>query len=175
MNSMNDIIKKIKAALNPLQIDEPAGMQIACVVKSDEIHAGLSYLKNLGFRQLCILTCIDWIDDSELELVYVLFSWDHGIHIQLRARIDRNKPSFITITDIYPGARYYEREVHEFFGVEFEGNEDYAKPLFLELWDDLPPLRKDFDPQVYSDSKFPLRDRENVFAPKTGGPENERS
>lgn len=32
------------------------------------------------------------------------------------------------------------------------------KPLFLELWDDKPPLRKDFDPLEYSKRKFPGRE-----------------
>lgn len=167
------MISDIKAALSPLETSEPAFRQIAAVVKPDGIHGALAYLKNKGFTQLCILTCIDWIEDSQFELVYILFSWTDGIHIQLRARIDREKPFFTTVTDIFPGARYYEREVHEFFGVEFCGNEDSYKPLFLELWDDIPPLRKDFDPQAYSDSKFPMRENANEFLSMTGGGDDE--
>lgn len=166
---MNKIINEIKTALEPLTIETPAFRQIAVVVKPEAIHNSLAYLRQKGFTQLSIVTCIDWIKDSELEMVYVLFNWTDGIHIQLRARIDREKPVMVTATDIFPGARYYEREVNEFFGVEFPGNEDAAKPLFLELWDDLPPLRKDFDPQAYSDSKFPMRERGNEFVSEIGG------
>lgn len=162
----------IKNALEPIELTEPADRQIACVVEPAEVHKALAFLKTNGFTQLSILTCVDWIDDGQLELVYVLLSWEDGIHIQLRTRIDRDKPLFSTVTNIFPGARYYEREVHEFFGVEFEGNEDSYKPLFLERWDSIPPLRKDFDPEAYSDSKFPMRDRDKVFKSKIGGIDN---
>ncbi len=166
---MNKIINEIQTALNPLILETPAFRQIAVVVKPEAIHNSLAYLRQKGFTQLSIVTCIDWIKDSEMEMVYVLFNWTEGIHIQLRARIDREKPVMVTSTDIFPGARYYEREVHEFFGVDFPGNEDAAKPLLLELWDDLPPLRKDFDSQAYSDSKFPMRERGNEFVSEIGG------
>jgi len=166
---MNKIINEIQTALEPLTIETPAFRQIAVVVKQGAIHNSLAYLRKKGFTQLSIVTCIDWIKDSEFELVYILFSWTEGIHIQVRARIDREKPVMITAIDIFPGARYYEREVHEFFGVEFTGNEDARKPLFLETWDDMPPLRKDFDPQAYSDSKFPMRERGNEFVSEIGG------
>ena len=138
-------------------------------MKPEAIHNSLAYLRQKGFTQLSIVTCIDWIKDAELELVYVLFSWTEGLHVQLRARVDRENPVMVTATDIFPGAQYYEREVHEFFGVDFPGNEDAAKPLFLEIWDDIPPLRKDFDPQAYSDSKFPMRERGNEFVSEIGG------
>ncbi|MDX1358613.1 MAG: NADH-quinone oxidoreductase subunit C, partial [Clostridia bacterium] len=165
---MNNMIKEIKAALDPIKTEFPADSQIAFVVKPETVHNSLAYLRQKGFTQLSIVTCVDWIVDNEFELVYVLFNWTEGIHLQLRARIDREAPVMVTATDIFPGARYYEREVHEFFGVEFTGNEDAQKPLFLEIWDDLPPLRKDFDPQAYSDSKFPMRERGNEFVSEIG-------
>ena len=82
--------------------------------------------------------------------------------------VDRDKPVFTTITNIYPGAQYYERDVHEFFGVEFEGNPDSYKQLFLENWDDIPPLRKDFDAVAYSDRKYPARKYKANFSTEAG-------
>lgn len=166
---MNKMFDEIKNALEPLKTETPSARQLAVVVKPEAIHNSLAYLRQKGFTQLSIVTCIDWIKDSELELVYVLFNWTEGYHVQLRARVDREKPVMVTVTDIFPGAQYYEREVHEFFGVEFPGNEDAGKPLFLEIWDDIPPLRKDFDPQAYSDKKFPMRERGNEFVSEIGG------
>lgn len=172
MNFMNNIYNEIKAALKPLSMETPADRQIAVIVEPGTVHNSLSYLRRLGFNQLSILTCIDWIADNQLELVYVLFSWTDGIHLQLRSRIVRDNPEFITVTDIFPGAQYYEREVHEFFGVVFKGNEMALKPLFLENWDAIPPLRKDFDSAAYSDSKFPMRDRDKAFKSQMGGTGN---
>lgn len=175
MNSMNNIFNEIKTVLKPLNMETPDVRQIAIDVNRAEIHGALSYLKGKGFTQLSMLTCVDWIEESKFQLVYILFSWTDGIHIQLRTKIDRESPVFVTATDIYPGVKYYEREVCEFFGVEFEGNDDAKKPLFLEIWDDLPPLRKDFDPQAYSDFKFPKRERGNEFVSEIGGLDDEGS
>ena len=48
-----------------------------------------------------------------------------------------------TIVDIFRGAGWLEREVHDFFGIEFAGNPD-LRPLLLPEDADYHPLRKDF-------------------------------
>ncbi|MDC0559151.1 NADH-quinone oxidoreductase subunit C, partial [Candidatus Izimaplasma bacterium] len=90
-------------------------------------------------------------------------NWEKPVYIQIRTRIDRENPSMDSILPIYPGCKYYEREVHEMFGVKFPGNPDYHKQLVLEAWDDMPPLRKDFDPRAYSDAHFAKREYSETF------------
>ena len=53
----------------------------------------------------------------------------------------------------------------------FDGNPD-LKPLILENWKEMPPMRKDFDPQKYSNEHFPDRSYETEFLVE-GGDENE--
>ena len=163
MNSMNSIKVDIQKYLYVKHIEEIDERELAIDLEPLAVVGALSFLKNKGFAQLSLLTCIDRIKENKFQLVYILFNWDNGIHLLVRTKIDRGDPKFITVTNIYPGAQYYEREVHEFFGVEFDGNEDSFRPLFLERWDDIPPLRKDFDPQAYSDKKFPKREHPNRF------------
>ena len=159
---MNKILEKIvadiQAKFDVLHTETVRNTQAALDFKPGDIHAALAFIKSLGFRQLSLLTCVDWIEDGEFQLVFLLFDWDQGVRLQVRTRIDRNNPKFTTITNIYPGAQYYERDVHEFFGVAFEGNEMSFKQLFLENWDDIPPMRKDFNSKAYSDKKFPVRE-----------------
>ncbi|NUU98730.1 NADH dehydrogenase [Marinitoga sp. 1154] len=168
MNSMNNIIENIKSKFNPENVEIIKKNQIAIDLKNEELHSVLAYLKSLGWKQLTLLTCIDWIKESKFQLVYILMNWENSITLQVRTKIDRNNPKFRTIVNIYPGAEFYERDVHEFFGVEFEGNKNADKPLFLELWDDIPPLRKDFDPLAYSKRKFDVREYKVDFIPKEG-------
>lgn len=175
MNSMNDVYNDIMADLKPIKADAPFDRQLSVVVEPSALHNALTYLKQKGFTQMSLLTCVDWIEDSEFELVYILMNWEDGLHVQLRTRIDRDEASFVTITNIFPGAQYYERDVHEFFGVEFKGNEDSYKPLFLELWEELPPMRKDFDTQAYSDEKYSSMEWDVDFDVQKGGTDNERS
>lgn len=171
MNSMNKVAEELKIRFNIEDFIYPDDMQMIFDVDKDMTHTVLDYLKGSGFRQLSILTCIDWPKENVFQLVYIIFNWDTGIHVLLRTKLDRDKPEFRTITNIYPGAQYYERDVHEFFGVEFEGNEMSYKPLFLELWDDIPPMRKDFDPLAYSKKRFPEREYKVNFTSKAGGDE----
>lgn len=132
--------------------------QIAFEVNKDDVHPVLSTLKAEGWIQLSYLSAIDWLEDGEFELVYIVMNWTKPVHVQVRTRVPREEAAMNTILPIYPGAKYYERECHEFFGVNFPGNPDYEKPLIMEGWDDIPPLRKDFDPRAYSDAHFPGRD-----------------
>lgn len=131
--------------------------QVTFDVEILSVHSILSYLKSAGWDQLSILTCVDWIDEGKYQLVYILFNWDKPVRVQLRAKVERPTPKVQTIMHIFPGAKYYERDVHEFYGVEFEGNPDSYKQLFLENWDDIPPLRKDFISKEYSDRKYKPR------------------
>jgi len=166
-------MNKVKEALN-IQYDirefeEPIEMQLAFDVDKNNLLDVLAYLKSIGFGQLSLLTCIDWIKENKFQLVYILFNWDNGIHLQVRTFIDRDKPLFRTIMHIYPGVKYYERDVHEFFGVEFEGNEDSYKHLFLELWEADCPMKKDFDPEEFSNERFGNREYKTEFPRKVGG------
>ncbi|WGS64860.1 NADH-quinone oxidoreductase subunit C [Marinitoga aeolica] len=168
MNFMNNIIEDIKSRFNPENTEIVKKNQIAIDFKNEEVHSALAYLKSQGWKQLTILTCVDWIKENKFQLVYILMNWDNSITIQVRTKIDRDNPKFRTVINIYPGAEMYERDVHEFFGVEFEGNPNHEKELFLELWDDLPPMRKDFDPLAYSKKKFDVREYKVDFIPKEG-------
>jgi len=128
-----------------------------------QLHAMLGELKNMGWKHLSTISCVDWIEEDNFELVYHLWNWDKKSQLSVKVRIPRSTPHFPTIMHIFPTAKYYERDIHEFFGVEFDGNPS-MKPLFLEFWDDLPPMRKDFDPLQYSREKFGERDYEVPFA-----------
>jgi len=142
--------------------------QVSFEVKKDDVHSVLSLLKSNGWIQLSYLSAIDWIEENEFEMVYILFNWEKPVHIQIRTRLDRDTASINSILPIFPGCKYYEREAHEFFGIKFPGNPDHEKQLILEEWDDMPPMRKDFDPRAYSDRKFSKMEYTNDFVNKDG-------
>lgn len=142
--------------------------QVSFEVKKDDVHSLLSLLKTSGWIQLSYLSAIDWIEENEFEMVYILFNWEKPVHIQIRTRLDRDTASINSILPIFPGCKYYEREAHEFFGIKFPGNPDHEKQLILEEWDDMPPMRKDFDPRAYSDRKFSKMEYTNDFVNKDG-------
>lgn len=166
-NSMNnlELVKKLVGDAAPvIKTEQIDNQQLAFEIEKRDVHHVLTVLKTSGWKQLSYMSAVDWIDNNKFELVYVVFNWDKPVYVQIRAMIERENPEMDSILPIFPGVKYYEREAHEFFGIAFPGNPDYHKQLILEQWDDIPPLRKDFDPSAYSDRKFPSREYPTDFS-----------
>jgi len=127
----------------------------------EQALAVLKFLRDKGLDHLALISCVDWPDDGELELVYILTSYLRGpeptgeerVHVILKTRVPRDEPKFPTAVNIFRNAEPYEREIHEFFGVEFEG---HPRPTHLILDRDyeVPPFRKDFDTRKYVEEFF---------------------
>lgn len=89
------------------------------------------------------ITGVDWIDDQQLEAVYDFNHFDELCRVVIRTRTDRNNPAIPTISHIYQGANWHERETHDFFGIKFTGHPN-LEPLLLPEDADFHPLLKDF-------------------------------
>ena len=172
INNVEFVENLVNKTVKVLLVEKPDKNQISFEIAKSDIHHLLSVLKTSGWKQLSYLSAVDWPEENKFEVVYVLFNWDQPVYVQVRTKIDREEAEVDSILPIFPGAKYYERECHEFFGIKFPGNPEYHKQLILEQWDDIPPLRKDFDPSAYSDRKFPSREYPQDFSVKD--PENQR-
>ena len=58
--------------------------------------------------------------------------------------MERESPKVPSLTDVWTGADYHERETFEMLGIVFEGHPDLRRLLLPEDWNDIPPLRKDY-------------------------------
>ena len=163
MNNIEYVTNLVESNYKVLNTEVVSQYQVSFEVNKDDVHSMLSLLKNDGWKQLSYLSAIDWPEENEFELIYILMNWEKAVHIQIRARLDRENAVMNSIISVFPGCKYYEREAHEFFGIKFPGNPDYEKQLILEEWDDIPPLRKDFDPRAYSDKKFAKREYTQTY------------
>jgi len=87
---------------------------------------------------------VDWIKDDQLEVVYDFSRYDFDLcRTVLRTRLPRSAPQLPSITPIYTGASWHERETHDFFGIIFDGH-PHLVPLLLPEDADFHPLLKDF-------------------------------
>lgn len=108
-----------------------------------------SYLHSKGFEHLSAMSITDWVKEGKYEVTYHLWSYSNKILLTLKTKINRKNPTIGSVDSIWGGnAQIHERELHEFFGIKFEGNNDLS-PLFLEDWDGPPPFRKDFNWREY--------------------------
>jgi len=131
----------------------PREKRVIVSLPKDSLFSLIAFMKEQGFQHLSFITCLDWIEEGEFELVYHLASYEDGIHAIVKTRIDRADPVYLSIIPLFEHAQTYEREIHEMFGVEFTGN-DRLTPFLLANWQEIPPMRKDFDTQEYSERMF---------------------
>ncbi|GIV18675.1 MAG: NADH-quinone oxidoreductase subunit C [Armatimonadota bacterium] len=114
----------------------------------------------LSYRFLSDIVGIDQLGRREprFEVVYNLYSFRTFTRLFLKVRVQEGE-SIPSVTDIYPGANFPEREIYDMFGIVFEGHPDLRRILMPEDWVGH-PLRKD----------FPLGGEEVVFDRGTLGP-----
>jgi len=168
---MNEILAEVTTIAGELSVKEVTARESIVSVEASMLNAVLELLKRKGFSHLSLITGVDRIKDGVFEVFYTLFRWETGETLLVKSSVSRDKPVITSVMHLWPTARFYERDVHEFFGIVFDGNPD-LKPLILENWKEMPPMRKDFDPQKYSNEHFPDRSYETEFLVE-GGDENE--
>lgn len=121
------------------------GFHIDVLCAPDQVVAAAEILDERGFT-LEAITGVDWIKEEEMEVVYDYSHTDGQLcRVAVRARLPRSAPEIPTISEVYPGANWHERETHEFFGIHFLGH-PYLVPLLLPEDADFHPLLKDFTP-----------------------------
>jgi len=123
-------------------------------VKKEVVPSVLLFLKEeMGFIHLSHASCVDWIEEGELELIFILWSPKDKIKVFVRTRLDRDNPVMDTMDNIWDQLHTYEREFREMFGVQFTG---LVAPdeFILEDWQGPPPFRRDFDTAAYAENNF---------------------
>ena len=107
-----------------------------CLKDTDRFH--LDYLANL--------TAVDY-PPATIEVVYHLYSMAHKHGpVTLRVKLDRSNPVVDSVTPIWRGAEFQEREVYDLFGVTFTGHPDLRRILMWEGFEGH-PMRKDYVPE----------------------------
>jgi NADH-quinone oxidoreductase subunit C len=88
-------------------------------------------------------TGVDHGPEGGFEVVTHLFSTVHHHNVRVKVKLPHDEPVCLTISDLFPGANWHERETMEMFGISFEGHPQPVKLLLSEPFEGH-PLRKDF-------------------------------
>jgi len=133
------------APIGPQETDYRAkGYHLDAALPPEKVVAAAEILSRHGFF-IEAVTGVDWMDEGQMEVVYDFNHFDELCRVVIRSRLERDKPEVPTISHIYQGANWHERETHDFFGIKFIGHPDLS-PLLLPEDADFHPLRKDFTP-----------------------------
>jgi len=123
---------------------EHAG-QVSLEIAPEKIVAACRFLKEeQQYRRLSGITAVDWFPaEPRFEVVYLLHSLDRNERLRLKCRLPGGKPEIDSLTGLWPGANWYEREVFDLFGVVFRNHPDLRRIMLPEDWSGH-PLRKDY-------------------------------
>ncbi|KAA3640039.1 MAG: NADH-quinone oxidoreductase subunit C [Armatimonadetes bacterium] len=112
-------------------------------VPVDGYVAAVSAAKDAGFDMFVDLYAVDHFAQAprfEVGVNLVSMSANHRIIISTRVPYD--DPTVPTVTGLFIGANFYEREAYDLFGIDFPGHPDLTRILLPDEWDGY-PLRKD--------------------------------
>ena len=118
-----------------------ANIREACALLKDDPACPFNFLSDV--------TCVDWYPaEPRFEVVYHLLSIPKKERVRLKVRLNSASPAVESLTSIWPGANYFEREVFDLFGVRFTGHPYLRRILMPEDWEGH-PLRKDYPVEGY--------------------------
>lgn len=133
----------LPSAISFTAVDYAAkGYHLEATVAPDQVVAAAQQLDREGYS-LDTITGVDWLAQAQMEVVYDYFHPTKPLRAVVRTRIPRDNPELPTISKVFPGANWHERETHDFFGIRFLGHPDLS-PFLLPEDATYHPLRKDF-------------------------------
>jgi NADH-quinone oxidoreductase subunit C len=114
------------------------------LVDPPSAHAVVERLRGRGYSFLASLHGVDyWPTEPRLGVLYELLDMHNVERISVKARVGTEDPRIATVTDLWPGADFPERELYDMFGVRFDGHPDLRRILMPEDYEGH-PQRRDF-------------------------------
>jgi NADH-quinone oxidoreductase subunit C len=116
------------------------------------------------FWNITDVTAVDWPGrDPRFDVVYHLLSPKHNLRIRVKAPADETTP-LASITGIFPGADWFEREVYDLYGLLFTGHPDMRR-LLTDYGFEGHPLRKDFPLTGFVELRYDDELKRVVYSP----------
>jgi len=121
---------------------------LAVTIKKDAVVPVGRYLHDdpeMDFDYIVHVSSVDYPDDEErFEVVYEFYSIPRRQRIRVKARVTEEDSTIDSVTGIWKGAEFMEREVFDMMGIRFNNHPDHRRILMPDEYDEGWPLRKDF-------------------------------
>jgi NADH-quinone oxidoreductase subunit C len=165
---MRELYARLKA-LYPLgELTEQRKNLAFVTVPAAHLRDTLLHLRDKeDFTHLVLLTVVDWLEEGQFQLTYLLNSRALACDLGLRVLIQRDTATMESIHDLWPTAATYQRELREMFGIDFPGSPRIEEEFILEGWNDIPPYRRDFDTLKYAQEAYAERPGRVTHDPET--------
>lgn len=126
-------------------------------IEPAELTAVATRLKHdFAFDVFLDVTAVDWPEQTpRFEVVHHFYSTTHKVRVRLKSRVTEASPVVPTLRPLFGSAGYMERECHDMYGIQFDGNDD-LRPILLYEGFTGHPLRKDY-PKQFEQPLVPYR------------------
>jgi NADH-quinone oxidoreductase subunit C len=145
MNNVTSEKLKERFAESILEVAEYRG-ELTIIVKKKDIVPICQFLRDdpeLSYNFLSDLCGVDWLEKKpRFDVVYNLYSIGKNHRVRLKVQVDEGE-GVPSVTAVWNGANWFEREVFDMFGIRFDGHPDLRRILMPQDWEGH-PLRKDF-------------------------------
>lgn len=138
---LGDLRKKFKDDI--IEILGERSKKVYIEIKQESLVKVASYIfKDLKAR----FSTASGVDMRQhMEILYHFLIEDINLLISLRVKLQKSKLEIDSLSPIFEGANWIEREIHEILGINFKGHPDLKKLLLPDDWpDDVYPLRRDY-------------------------------
>ena len=168
------ILEKLEAQHSDalLAQDEARG-SVVLVVRKDQAYAVLEYLKTdpeLAYTYLVDVTAVDnsqmeselmQFDYARFMVVYHLYSYQGQGRVRVKVPVHENDLRITSVTGLWQGANWLERETYDMFGIDFDGHPDLRRILMPDDFEGH-PLRKDYPLRGRGERESFNFDKQNV-------------
>ena len=138
---------KLRESFPDVAFDVSAGLDMDVVtVPAERLADVMQALRDAhGFEMLTDISAADWLPrEPRYDVNYHLLSLDDNARVRVKVQLaDADELHVPTVTGVFPGANWQEREVWDFFGVIFDGHPNLTRILMPDEWVGH-PLRKDY-------------------------------
>jgi NADH-quinone oxidoreductase subunit C len=161
---MHELLQDIQSRFSVT--DDRVSHEGQAFIRVSKEHA-VSLIRHLrdteSFTHLVFLTAVDVIERGVFRLVYLLHDYAGKRDIGVEVELPRESSQMESIHLLWAQASTYQRELKEMFGIDFPGSPRVDEPFILESWDDIPPMRREFDTRAYSEARyFPRPGRKKI-------------
>jgi NADH-quinone oxidoreductase subunit C/D len=113
----------------------------------------------LGYDYLSNLNGVDYLPEGKMEVVYHAYKTTGGPALVFKVQVPRQDPIEVpSVTSIWPGVEFQEREAYDLLGIRFAGHPDLRRILMWEGFEGY-PLRKDWKEAFYEEDAKPFKSR----------------
>jgi NADH-quinone oxidoreductase subunit C len=123
--------------------------ELTLTIAADHIRAAAATVQAAGYNAFEDVTAVDWFpSEPRFQLSYHIVSHLFKERIRLRVMVNGDAPTVESIVPVWSAANFYEREVFDLFGIQFEGHPNLRRILMPDDWQGY-PLRKDYPVEGY--------------------------